>query len=117
MEYLKINGVDYSQYVNSLKITKIAIFNTQTNAAGDSVVDYVNSKRQITVGIIPLDNTTMAQLQAAIDAFNVSLTILNPITNDLEIINCIIPEHDVEYYTIRVDKVMYKTFILTFTEL
>ena len=117
MAYFKINDVDYSMYVNQLKVGKKAVYNAQTNAAGNSVVDYINSKREIEVGIIPLTDAAMANLQAAIDAFNVSISFRNPKTNELETIVCIIPDDNVEYYTIQADKVMYNAFTLKFIEL
>lgn len=118
MAYFKINDIDFSKYVNSLKINKANVYNAQTNAAGDTVVDYINSKRTIEVGIIPLDAEAMAELQLAIDNFNVSISFRNPKTNVLEEgVNCIIPANGVEYYTIQANKVMYNTFTLTFTEL
>ena len=55
MAYFKIGDVDFSPYVNSLKVNKRAIYNSQVNAAGNSIVDYINSKRTIEVGIIPLN--------------------------------------------------------------
>jgi hypothetical protein len=117
MAYFKINNVDYSKHVNELKVGNSAIYNAQTNAAGDTVVDYINSKRVVEVGIIPLDSSTMASLQAAINAFNVSISFLNPQTNQLETINSIIPKDNVEYYTIQANKVMFKAFTLKFEEL
>lgn len=118
MSYFKIDGVDYSKYVNQLKITKNNVYNSQTNAAGNTVVDYINSKRTIEVGIIPLDAAAMAALQTAIDNFNVSISFRNPKTNAIEEnVNCIIPTDGIEYYTIQTDKVMYNAFSLTFTEL
>lgn len=118
MAYFKIDGVDYSTFVNELKVKKATNYNAQTNAAGDTVVDYINSKREIEVGIIPLDDADMSKLLTAIDAFNVSISFRNPQTNALEEdVNCIIPDSDVEYYTIQVNKVMYNALTLTFTEL
>lgn len=118
MNYFKINNIDFSKYVNGLTINKANIYNSQTNAAGNSVVDYINSKRIITVGIIPLNDTAMAELQAAIDNFNVSISFRNPKTNILEEnVNCILPEEEVSYYTIQANKVMYNAFTLSFTEL
>lgn len=118
MAYFKIGTTDYSNIVNSLKITKNHQYNAQTNAAGDTVVDYINSKRTIEVGIIPLDDTTMAQLQASIDDFNVLISFRNPQTNQLEEnVNCIIPSDEIEYYTIQVNKVQYNGCTLQFTEL
>ena len=118
MAYFKIGNTDFSMYVNELKINKSSVYNAQTNAAGDTVVDYINAKREIEVGIIPLTSAAMAQLQAAIDAFNVSISFRNPKTNVLEEgVNCIIPENGIEYYTIQANKVMYKAFTLKFIEL
>ncbi|WP_299043897.1 hypothetical protein [uncultured Campylobacter sp.] len=45
MTYFKIGDVDFSMYVNELKVKKQHNYIAQTNAAGDSVVDYINSKR------------------------------------------------------------------------
>ena len=116
--YFKINGVDYSKYVNQLKVESAAAYNAQTNAAGNTVVDLINKKRTIEVGIIPLDSAAMIELQAAIDAFNVSISYRCPKTGELaENINCIIHANNVDYYTIQAGKVMFNAFSLTFTEL
>lgn len=118
MSYFKIGNKDYSMYVNELKIGTDTAYNAQTNAAGNTVVDYINKKRTISVGIIPLNDTVMADLQEDIDTFNVSISYLNPKTKLLEEnVNCIIPSNEVEYYTIQVDKVMFNAINLTFEEL
>ena len=118
MAYFKIGNNDYSHIVNQLKITRNNVYNAQTNAAGDTVVDFINAKRIITVGIIPLDNAAMARLMEDIEAFNVSISFLNPLTNTLEEnVNCILPTDEISYYTIQVNKVLYNAFVLSFTEL
>lgn len=118
MAYFKINGVDFSNCVNALKINSSATYSAQTNAAGNTVVDYINTKRKIEVGIIPLNSEAMKTLQNAISAFSVSLTFLNPKTNELEEnVVCIIPSSDVDYYTIQADKTLFNGFNLKFTEL
>lgn len=118
MAYFKINNNDYSKYVNALKVDTNNNYNAQTNAAGDTVVDYINKKRTIEVGIIPLDAAVMANLKADIEKFNVSISYRDPDTNSLATgVNCIIPNNEIEYYTIQVDKVMYKAFTLQFEEL
>jgi hypothetical protein len=73
MSYFKINNKDYSAFVNELKVTKDVKYNAQSNAMGDTVVDYINSKRTIEVGIIPLDEVTMVNLQNDLHNFNVSI--------------------------------------------
>lgn len=118
MAYFKIGDVDFSPYVSGLKVSKSAQYNSQTNASGNTIVDYINSKRTIEVSIIPLDEVNMLKLQLAISAFNVSLSFLNPTTNSLEEnVNCIIPSDSVEYYTIQAKKTMFKEAKLKFTEL
>lgn len=116
MTYFKIGKTDFSNIVNELNINNTSNYNSQTNAAGNTVVDYINTKRIIEVGIIPLDDTDMAKLQTAINDFNVMISFRNPRTNQLETIFCIIPESGIEYYTIQANKVMYKAFKLKFIE-
>lgn len=104
--------------VSGLKITKNATYTAETNAGGNTVVDLVNQKREFEVKIIPLDASTMMSLLRAIDAFNVSISFRNPLTNDLEEnVDVIIPSNDVEYYTIQSKRVLFKEITLKFTEL
>lgn len=116
--YFKINDHDYSQYINKLMIGKEHFYKSLTTAAGSTKVKYINSKRTIEVGIIPLDNAAMMNLLADVDKFQVSISFLNPETNELtENLKCIIPNHLVEYYTIQANNVMYKAFSLQIKEL
>ena len=118
MAYLKINEVDFSKYVNELKVSQQANYNAQTNAAGDTVVDFIYKKYSIEVGFIPLNDEQMAELQAVIDDFALNISFRNPANNALiEGVHWILPETEIEYYTIQVGKVMYKAFTLTFTQL
>ena len=118
MAYFKIGANDYSMYVNALDIDTNVKYNAQTNAAGNTVADYINEKRIIEVGIVPLNSEVMKNLKADIKNFNVSLSFLNPDTEQLETgVNCIIPSNKVEYYTIQADRVMYKALKLSFEEL
>ena len=105
-------------YVNELKVAKSATYRAQTNAAGNTVVDNANAKRNIEVGIIPLSDDVMQRLLTDVDNLEVYISFRNPVTNQLEEnVHCIIPDTEPEYYTIRADKVMYKAFRLEFTEL
>ena len=118
MTYFKMNGIDFSAYVNDLKVTNTHQYNALTNAAGNTIVDYINKKRTFEVGFIPLDDTDMAKLLEVINGFNVTVSFRNPQTNVLEEnVNCIIPMNAVAYYTIRTDKVMYDGFVLNLQEL
>lgn len=118
MAYFKIGDTDYSNYVSDLKITKKVNYSSQTNAAGNTVADYINAKRTINVTIIPLNDTVMSALQTALDDFNVTISFRNPKTNALETgVQCIIPSHAAQYYTIQVNNVSYEKVSLTFIEL
>lgn len=117
MAYIYLNNVDFSKYCNKLAVSKEANYNAQTNAAGNTVVDYINHKRTISVGIIPLNESVMKSLQAIIDSFTVKVEFLNPKTGNTESINCIIPDSNVEYYTIQNGKKLFKAFELAFIEL
>lgn len=118
MAYFKLNGNDYSMYVSDLLVTKKHTYKSATNAAGNTVVKYQTTKRTLTVGIIPLEAADMAELQKDINSFQVSVSYRDPETNELvENLKCIIPVSDVEYYTIRTDKVMYKSLIINIQEL
>lgn len=118
MTYFKMNGVDYSPYVNQLTVKSAANFNSQTNAAGNTVVDYINTKRVITVGFIPMKDSTMINILAELDKFNISLSFRNPRTNSIEDnLNCITTDREIDYYTINVNGVMYNAFTVEFIEL
>lgn len=118
MNYFMIEGFDFSPYVNELNIEKEFNYNAQTNAAGNTVVDLINAKRTIEVGIIPLSADDMSLLQAYIDNFQVNISFMNPVTGALEeFVNCIIPSNGVEYYTIQADKVLTNGLKLKFIEL
>jgi hypothetical protein len=115
--YFKIGNNDYSMFVNELKVSTNNNYNLQTNAAGNTVVDLINKKRTIEVGIIPLNDNIMKQLKADIAAFNVNVSFLDPDTGLLSTANCIIPSNEVKYYTIQADKVLFEACSLVFEEL
>lgn len=117
MAYFYIDLRDFSNYVNELSIEKEANYNAQVNAAGNTIVDLINYKRVINVGIIPLDDAVMKSLLEKLNMFNVNILIRNPETGQNEHINCIIPSSNIEYYTIQANKVSYKALKLKFIEL
>lgn len=119
MAYFKINGIDFSNVVNELKIDKDFNYNAQTNAAGNTVVDLINSKRTIEVGIIPLNSVGLvSSLLQQLQQLEVTISYRDPLNNALvDNIKCIIPSTGIEYYTIQANKVMYKAFKLKFIEL
>ena len=118
MTYFKINGNDYSMYVSGLSIGKNFNYNSQTNAAGNMVVDLINSKRTFDVEFIPLNSIKLPGLLAELENLEVSISYLDPLTNALvENVKCIIPSSDIEYYTIQANNTTYEKFKLKFTEM
>lgn len=117
MIYFQINGIDFSMYVNELDVSRKNNYSAQTNAEGNTIVDYINAKYSISVGIIPLDSAAMIALQEQIDNFNVSIRFLEPKSGELVELNCIIPDNQVRYYTIQDNKVLYNAFKIKFVEL
>lgn len=117
MAYFKIGNTDFSHLVRSLNVAKEHNYNAQTNAAGNTVVDYINTKRTIEVGFIYMDDSAMSELQTAVNDFAVTITYRDPKTNALETANCIAPKIEADYYTIQADRVLYNEFELEFSEL
>lgn len=117
MAYFKINGVDFSQYVNKLIVQTNHIYNARTNASGNTSVKLINSKKVINVGIIPLNAETNADLVAILNTFKVTVEFLDPATGELGQAICIIPKNSIEYYTIQADNVKTKAYVLAFEEL
>jgi len=117
MAYFKINNTDISQYVSGLKVSKAANYSAQTNAAGNTVVDYINTKRTIEVTVIPIDDAAMRTIETLLANINVLITYREPRTGTLTTLTAIIPAHEIEYYTIQAGNVMYNAMELTFTEL
>lgn len=118
MTYFKINGHDYSMYVNKLEVTRDHIYKSVANATGNTVVKYVNTKRIIEVGIIPLDSAAMKNLQEDVNQFKVTVSYLDPKTGALEEnVTCIIPRNRVGYYTVQANNVKFDAFSLEFKEL
>lgn len=117
MAYFKIGEHDYSALVSSLKVTKANKYSSQTNAAGDTVIDYISSKRTIEAGFISMDEATLAPLLADIDSVSVNISFRNPRTKALESALCAVNDDAIEYYTIQPAKVMCKSFTLVFAEL
>jgi hypothetical protein len=109
--YLKINGHDYSQYVNKLTVIKDHNYTSRITSSGYMKIKYIAAKRTLEVGIIPLDQEAMQALLKDINGFEVSVEYRNPETGALETIpECIIASNTVDYYTIRADKTSYQAF-------
>jgi hypothetical protein len=123
MAYFKINGTDFSKYVNKLLIDTKHKYTARENASGNLMVKYIAKKHNVQVGIIPLDAAALKSLESALKVdppnkpFEKEITYLDPETNSLRTIRCIIPIHTIEYYTIQAGNVMTKAFTFTCEEL
>ena len=91
MSYFKINDVDFSAYTSGLKVGTEHIYKQRTNAAGNTLVKYVNTKYVIEAAIIPINDTIMSNLQNENNKFTVSVSFLDPAPQELKTIQCIIP--------------------------
>lgn len=117
MAYFKLNGNDYSDYVSKLSITTTEKYKQRENASGVTKVKRIRQVRNIQVGIIPLDASTLKNLIKDINKFEVTVDFLNPETNTLTTAQCMIPAHTVDYYSINVNGTRVSAFSFTCEEL
>ena len=116
--FFKINGNDYSMYVNKLVVGTEHHYEMKTSALGSDRVTHKYKRKTLEVGIIPLDDATMMRFLADVDKFQVSISYRDPLTNTLvENMSCIIPNNLIEYYTIQAGNVKYKAFSLQIQEI
>lgn len=117
MAYFKIGSTDLSAYISGLKVNSSAQYNAATNAAGNTVVDYINNKREIEVTFIPLKSSQLSSIISLL-TFSLNISFMNPETNAItNNVACILPKKNIEFYTIQTGKTEYKGFTLTFEEL
>lgn len=117
MTIFKINNVDFSDLVSGLKVGYETLVSDSSgrNAAGDTILDVINTKRKI---YVTLRHTTIAEMKnflAAVEDFQVTVSYLDPKTNSLKTANTYIGTPEPEYY--NVSKSLYKPMSLNFIEL
>ena len=119
MEYLKINGQDFSNIVSGLKVgyETLVSDNSGRNAAGDTIIEVINRKIKIYTNIRHTFEDEMAAFLAAIDNFVVNVSYLDPKTKTIKTITAYTGTPEPEYYTIQNGKVIYKPIDLNFIEL
>lgn len=117
MANLKIDGVDFSGMVNGLTVESAHNYNAETNAAGDTVVDYINSKVKVRAGFRALTADEMELLQEALEGFTVALQYRNPLTQTLREMVAIAPEIKADYYTTAGGRVLFNECTVEFIEL
>lgn len=88
MAYLKVGDTDFSNIVNELKVgyETLVSDNSGRNAAGDTVIDIVNRKIKVYVGLRYTKGSEMTSFLAAIKNYVINVTFLDPETNSLKTI-------------------------------
>lgn len=119
MSYLKINNQDFSSLVSGLKIGYETLVSDSSgrNAAGDTVIDVINSKIKVYVTLRHTMQQEMKSFLAAIEGYVVNVTFLNPKTNEPTTITAYTGTPEPEYYTIQPTNIIYKPMDLNFIEL
>lgn len=117
MAYFKIGTTDLSAFVSGLKVNLNHQYIDATNAAGETVVDYIRAKRVIEVTFIPLLSSQLVTIEGCL-AFQNTISFMNPKTNALETgVNTILPNENIAFQTIQTNNKEYKSFTLSFYEL
>lgn len=119
MSYLKINNIDVSNYVKSLKIgyETLVSDNSGRNANGDTVIDIINRKVKVYVTFRSLFNHEMETVLDSIKDYVVNVSYRDAKTNEIKTINVYTGTPEPEYYCILPDRVIYKEMSLNFIEL
>lgn len=119
MEYLKINGKDFSSLVNSLKVGYETLVSEDSgrNANGDTVLDIINKKYKIYVGLKYTTQDEMNEFLSAISDYVVQVSFLNPRTKAFSSITAYTGTPEPEYFTITGNRVLCKPMELNFIEL
>ena len=92
-------------------------FKSMVTAAGNTLARPINKKYIVEVGFRSLPDEEMMRLQKHIGKLTVSISFLEPATNTLKTVNCLLATSLVEYYTIQDTEIRYKPFSLQFAQL
>lgn len=119
MNYLKINGTDFSSLISGLKIgyETLVSDNSGRNANGDTVVDVINRKIKLYATLRHTFQDEMESFLSAIESYVVEVSFLDSKTKALRTITAYTGTPEPEYYTIQPGNVIYKPMSLNFIEL
>lgn len=119
MAYLKVNNTDFSHLVSGLKVGFETLVSDKSgrNAAGDTTIDVINNKIKVYTTLRHTTEAEMKSFLAAIADYVVSITFLNPKTNELTTITAYTGTPEPEYFTIQPTHIIYKPMSLNFVEL
>lgn len=119
MNYFKINNQDFSSLVSSMKVgyETLVADGSGRNANGDTVIDVINKKCKVYIGLRHTTESEMRSFLAAIEGYVVNVSFLNPKTNSIKTITAYTGTPEPDYYTIQDDRILYKPLSLNFIEL
>lgn len=117
MVIFKINGVNFSDLVSGLKVgyETLVSDNSGRNAAGDTVLDVINTKRKIYVTLRHTFADEMKDFLEEVAKFQVKVEYLDPKTGDMQEANTYTGTPEPEYYNAK--HTIYKPMNLNFIEL
>jgi hypothetical protein len=117
--YFKINNIDFSNVVSSLKVGYETLVSDQSgrNANGDMTIDVLKTKRKVYVEFRHMTDKEMLPLLAAMNDYVVTVSYRDPKTNGLNSITGYTGTPEPDYYTIQPNVVIYKPMNLNFIEL
>lgn len=116
--YFKINNVDFSSLVSGMKVgyETLVSDNSGRNAAGDTVIDVINKKIKVYITLRHTTREEMTSFLGAIEPYVVTVSFLDPTTNQLTNIETYTGTPEPEYYTIS-DKTIFKPMNINFIQL
>ena len=119
MEYLVINGQDFSNYVSALKVGYETLVSDKSgrNANGDSFIEVINEKVKLYITLRHTTDSEMGIFLSAIEDYVVNVSFLNPRNGAIETITAYHGTAEPEYYTIQPTMVIYKPMQINFIEL
>lgn len=119
MAYFEINGVDFSNLVSSLKVgyETLVSDNSGRNAAGDTVIDVINHKYKLYVGLRHTTQDEMDSFLNAIQDYVVNVRFLSPFGTEHLEITCYTGTPEPDYYTIQENNAIFKPMEINFIEL
>ncbi len=119
MNYFKIGEEDFSSLVSSMKVGYETLVSEDSgrNANGDTVIDVINKKQKVYIGLRHTTETEMENFLNAIEDYVINISFLDPKTKALTTITAYTGTPEPEYYTIQDGGILYKPLSINFIEL
>lgn len=117
MVIFKINNVDFSDLISGLKVGYETLVSDSSgrNAAGDTVIDIINTKRKVYVTTRHMWADEMKGFLSEVRKFTVKVQYLDPVTGNIETADTYTGTPEPEYYNAKLG--IYKPLSINFIEL